>query len=88
VLSATRQKIELINGLSDVNGVLLFPCIARRMMTMHNNPLMELETVRDTIRPEIPFMMGYAGGEISPTQVANGIPTNRFHNFSLVILVV
>ena len=88
MLSVTRQKIEQINDLPDVNGVLLFPCIVRRMMTMRENPLMELEIVKDTIAPGIPFMMGYAGGEISPTLIKNDIPTNRFHNYSLVILVV
>ena len=88
VLSVTRQKIEQINSLSEVNGVLMFPCIARRMMTMRVAPLIELENVRDTIRPDIPFMMGYAGGEISPTLFKDGVPTNRFHNYSLIILAV
>ncbi|MCL2705469.1 MAG: FIST C-terminal domain-containing protein [Spirochaetaceae bacterium] len=88
VLLATRQKIEQLNDLSDVNGALLFSCIGRRMMTIRSNPLMELETVRNTIQAGIPFSMGYASGEISPTRVKNGIPTNRFHNYSLVILVV
>ena len=88
VLTATEQKIKQMNELPDVNGALLFPCIARRMMTMGNNPLMELETVKNTIHPEIPFIMGYAGGEISPTLGRNGIPTNRFHNYSLIILVI
>ena len=88
VLSSTGQKIKQINDLPDVNGVLLFSCIGRRMMTMRDNPLMELETVKETIRPEIPFSIGYAGGEISPILVKNGIPNNRYHNYSLVILVV
>ena len=55
---------------------------------MKVSPLMELETARDTINPDIPFMIGYAGGEICPTLVRNGVPTNRYHNYSLVILVV
>jgi len=88
VLSTTRQKIEQINQLPDVNGALLFPCIVRHMLTMRISPLIELETVKDTINPDIPFMMGYAGGEICPTSIRNGIPTNRFHNYSLVILVI
>ena len=88
VLSVTRQKIEQINSLSGVNGVLMLPCIARRLMTMRVDPLIELKNVRDTIRRDIPFMMCYAGGEIGPTLVKDGIPTNRFHNYSLIILVV
>ena len=88
VLSATRQKIEQINNLSDINGVLLFPCIGRRIMTMRASPLAELEAVNNTIRQGIPFTIGYVDGEVSPTLVKNGIPTNRFHNYSLVILIV
>ena len=88
VLTITRQKIEQLNDLPDVNGALLFPCIIRRMMIMRLNPQMELEIARDTIRPDIPFMMGYACGEVCPTLMKNDIPTNRFHNYSLIILVI
>jgi len=88
VLSITREKIGQINETNDVNGVLLFPCIVRRLMTMRVGPLVELEAVRDAIDPGIPFMMGYSGGEICPTSLKNGVPVNRFHNYSLVILIV
>lgn len=88
VLKTTGEEAALINGMGNVNGAILFPCIVRRMMTMFPNHLAELEIVRDTIHSDIPFMMGYAGGEICPTSVRNGVPTNRFHNYSLVIMVV
>ncbi|MCL2154574.1 MAG: FIST C-terminal domain-containing protein [Leptospirales bacterium] len=89
ILATTRQKLEMINGLPNVNGVLLFPCVVRRAALLGvNKHLMELQNARDMINPEIPFMMGYAGGEICPTSVRDGIPTNRFHNHSLVILVI
>ena len=88
VLTTTRQKIKQLNDLPDVNGVLLFPCIIRRMMIMRDNPQLELEAARDTINPKIPYMMGYACGEICPTLIKNSIPTNRFHNYSLIILVI
>ena len=89
ILATTRQKLEMINGLPDVNGALLFPCVVRRAALLGvNKHLMELQNARDVINPEIPFMMGYAGGEICPTSVRDGVPTNRFHNHSLVILVI
>jgi len=88
VLSTTRKKIELINELPDVNGALLFPCVGRHIMTTGNTPLIELETIKDTMRPGIPFMVSYAGGEICPSLVKDGVPSNRYHNYSLVILVV
>ena len=88
VISITEEKVRQINDKADVNGVLLFSCIVRRIVSMRQNPLMELETVVNAIKPDIPFMMGYAGGEICPTLVKGGVPTNRYHNYSLVILVI
>ncbi|MCL2767903.1 MAG: FIST C-terminal domain-containing protein [Synergistaceae bacterium] len=88
VLKTTRQWIERLNDLSGVNGILLFSCIVRRMMIMCVNPLGELEIARDTISSDIPFMMNYVCGEICPTLVKDEIPTNRFHNYSLVMLII
>ena len=89
ILTTTRQKLEEINKMSGVNGVILFPCVVRRATLLGvNKHLMELRSAREMINPEIPFMMGYAGGEICPTSVKDGVPTNRFHNHSLVILVI
>jgi len=88
VLTTTRKKVEEINRLPDVNGVLLFSCIVRRIVSMRENPLMELETAREAMDADIPFMMGYAGGEICPTDVRDGVPSNRYHNYSLAILVL
>jgi len=88
VLSVTKEKIAEVNEMKEVNGALLFPCTARRLMTMRISPLVELETVRDSIDPSIPFMIGYSGGEICPTSVIDSTPVNRFHNYSLAILVV
>ncbi|MCL2677444.1 MAG: FIST C-terminal domain-containing protein [Clostridiales bacterium] len=89
ILLTTRQKVGEINRLSDVNGVLLFPCAVRRVTLLCvDKSLLELQAAREVINPAIPYMMGYAGGEICPTSVKDGVPTNRFHNYSLVILVV
>jgi len=88
VLSTTRQKVGQVNCVPNVNGILMFPCIVRRMMTLRIDPLAELNIVKDLINTDLPFMMGYVGGEICPTSVRDGIPTNRFHNYSLVILIL
>jgi len=88
VLSATRQKIGQINELNDVNGALIFPCIVRQMMTIGAGSLAELEIIKDIINPDIPFMAGYSGGEVCPTSVKNNVPINRFHNFTLIILIL
>ena len=88
ILSTATQTIEGINDLEGINGVLLFPCIVRRMALFGVDPLGELQAAKDIIRPDVPYMMGYSGGEICPTSIRGGVPTNRFHNYSLVILVI
>ena len=89
MLTKTRQKITEINGMTDVNGVLSFPCAIRRAVLLGaNKPLLEFVTIKEAINPEIPLMVGCAGGEICPTSVRDGVPANRFHNYSLVILIV
>ena len=88
VLSTTQEIIKQIDEFADINGVLLFSCIVRRMVIMRAGNLKELEAVRDTIKPDIPYMIGYAGGELCPTSIISGKPTNRFHNYSLVILII
>jgi len=88
VLSTAKQKVEKINEMTDVNGVLMFSCIVRRIVTMNDNYNEEFENVRDSLRSDIPFMMSCAGGEICPTQFKDGVPTNRYHNYSLIVLVI
>ena len=88
ILSKSKAKIEKINELPDANGALLLSCIARRIVLVGTGDhLTELNIAKDTIK-DIPFMMGYAGGEICPTSIRDGIPFNRFHNNSVVILVI
>ena len=88
ILATTREKVEEVNQLPDINGVLMISCIARRMMTQRIGPMIDLDIAKDALKPEVPFMIGYAGGEVCPTSVRDRIPTNRFHNYSLIILVV
>ena len=89
ILPTTRQKLDQLNQMPDVNGALIFPCMVRRAVLLGSGkPLSELQNARETINPNIPFMMGYAGGEVCPTSVKDGVPTNRYHNYSLVVLVI
>ncbi|MCL2721574.1 MAG: FIST C-terminal domain-containing protein [Treponema sp.] len=88
ILAETLEKVKQVNAMPDVNGVLLFSCIVRRIVTMDNSSNKEFEIVRDSLRPDIPFMIGCAGGEICPTLIKDGIPTDRYHEYSLVILVL
>ena len=88
ILTSTVQRIEDINAMADVNGVLLFSSGCRRMVIICIDSLIELETAHNSLNPAIPFLMGYSGGTMCPTSMKNGVPVNRVHAYSLVMLVV
>lgn len=85
VVSTAIDKIKEINAMAEVHGVLSFSCIIRRMVQGADS-LREAEGFKNQL--EVPFMFGYAGGEICPTSVKNGSAANRFHNYSLVTLII
>ena len=89
IKTTSKRQIEKINSLQDVNGALLFSCTSRRFVLFGvNDDFAELQIANDTIRQDIPFMLGYSGGEICPVIDDSGIINNRFHNYSMAILVV
>ena len=87
VILIANEKLDEALVLPDINGILTFSCIARRMMVMQKDSLRELNIAVDKIG-DIPFMMGYAGGEICPTSVKDGIATNRYHDYTIIIMVI
>jgi len=91
VVSATEAKLRAMKDMPDVNGILLFSCVIRHMLLMYKNPMQEIERATEAIREALgdpPFMMSYSGGEICPTSVKDGVHVNRFHNYSIVGLVI
>ena len=88
IISSTLQRVEDVNNMPDVNGVLFFSSGCRRMVIIGINSLIELESAQNALNSQIPFLMGYSGGTMCPTSVANGLPVNRVHAYSLVVLVI
>jgi len=87
VIIIAREQLEEAKSLPDINGILTFSCIARRMMVMQKDSLRELNVAREIIG-DIPFMMGYAGGEICPTSVKDGVAVNRYHDYSIITMIL
>jgi len=87
VLEETAAKLRSALEMPEVNGILIFSCVVRHMVLMHRNPLEEMELAEE-ILGSTPFMMGYVAGECCPTSEKNGAHVNRFHNYSLVALVL
>ncbi len=87
VVSSAMDTIAKVNESEQINGMLSFSCIIRRM-SLAPDTLRELDSFKANTNADIPFMVGYAGGEICPTSVKGGNATNRFHNYSLITLVI
>ena len=89
ILFTANHTIRQMNKLQNINGAMIFPCAVRHStLASVNTPTLELQTALSEINPQIPFMMGYSGGEICPTSFYDGIPVNRYHSYSLIIMVV
>ena len=87
VISIAQERLEEAASLSEINGILTFSCIARRMMVIQKDSLKELNVAREKVG-NIPFMMGYAGGEICPTSIKNGVATNRYHDYTIITMII
>jgi hypothetical protein len=87
VLTSTAKKLQAISHMPDVNGVLIFSCVTRHLLLMSSDATAELDIAKKTL-DEIPHMMGYVGGEFCPTSENEGVYVNRFHNYTLVALVL
>jgi len=89
ILSTSKYKTEEVNKMPDINGILAFSCVSRLIaLAATGNEFAELQTVRNTINNDIPYLSAYSGGEICPAPAADGSLSNRFHNYSMVILAV
>jgi len=89
IKSTFQNRVEQINASDDVNGVLVFSCVSRRKALLAVfEDLAELHIAKDDIKQDIPFMMGYSGGEFCPVTSVAGTLNNRFHNYSAAILVI
>jgi len=89
ILPVFENVVKNVSKQPDVSGILLFSCVSRRMVLLGTGePFAEQKIALNILNDNVPFMMAYAGGEICPTSIKQGIPTNRFHDMSLVILAI
>jgi hypothetical protein len=82
ILASADEGITRILESGKTNGALFLPCVTRYVMLMpdHNG---ELALAEERMRKsQIPYMVGYSGGEICPVRDENGNLRNCFHNYT------
>lgn len=83
ITETNRALIETVNALPDASLALYIACVVRKY-SFAGDP----ESIVSAARPGLPYMLGYSAGEICPTSVKNGKAANRFHNYTLVAMVL
>ena len=81
VLETTVRTIESILQNENISTLILFSCLARSY-SLGTELMAETETVNKTVTKGIPYIFGYAGGEICP--VRNTAKSNSFHNNTVI----
>ena len=84
VMLTTEQAIEqILQDIEGASGLLIYSCVARSM-ALGAGQFDEMLMLNEKIGSRLPYAMMCSGGEMSPTQVVDGVATNRFHNNAFV----
>ena len=89
IMATTEEGLRLILENNRRSGALFMPCVTRYVMMVPNRNA-ELDLIASRLENEniMPFMVGYAGGELFPVRDENGVLRNRFHNFTFSAYVL
>ena len=82
ILESCENGLQEVLSLPDRQVTLLLPCIDRYIMLAPNQDSECKLVVKKLDNSELPFALGYSGGEICPVPDANGKLRNRFHNYT------
>ncbi|MCL2044171.1 MAG: FIST C-terminal domain-containing protein [Treponema sp.] len=88
IRTTTTDGIDRLLKTNKRDGVLFLPCISRYLM-LAPNQTDEFELINNEMKNGqlMPYMVGYAGGEICPVRDEAGILHNRFHNFTFTACI-
>jgi hypothetical protein len=87
VLGASRKMIEKLNAEQDIQALIMFSCLGRRL-SLHEEPLKELRLVAEVINRNTLYMIAYSAGEICPVYTGARTMENRFHSYTLVACIL
>lgn len=92
ITESCNLGLDDILAIKERDAVLMLPCVSRGVMMVPNQDD-ELRLVKERLTQEnVPFVMGYAGGEICPVYSTgrDGTVTvkNQFHNYTFCACVL
>ncbi|MDR1025440.1 MAG: FIST C-terminal domain-containing protein [Treponema sp.] len=87
IMDTAEATVSQFLGYRDINGILMYPCLTRNMM-LGLNGADEMKKIISLLGDAAPYQICYAGGEICPTENADGKLVNRVHNFTFVACIL
>ncbi|MDR1732011.1 MAG: FIST C-terminal domain-containing protein [Synergistaceae bacterium] len=81
ILETAGESIAKILASGRKEGILMLPCVTRYIMLAPSQGD-EMKLVMEGLGKEIPWFLGYSGGEVCPVRDSGGNLHNRFHNFT------
>ncbi|MCL2500945.1 MAG: FIST C-terminal domain-containing protein [Defluviitaleaceae bacterium] len=88
IIDSCRNGLDELLAYQDGTVTIILPCVTRGVMLVPEQDG-EAKLIRNTLNERgVPFVMGYAGGEISPMIDNEGKSRNRFHNYTFCAVVL
>jgi hypothetical protein len=84
ILSSAAEGIRRLAQSGKQNGALMFPCITRYIMLTPDQDR-EMRYITGSLTNSLPYMLGYAGGEVCPVPDESNTRRNRVHNYTFSI---
>jgi hypothetical protein len=84
ILDTARASLDELLAFDKRHGLLVMPCVTRYIMLAPDQEA-EMELTIEQLNnkaPDLPYYLGYSGGELCPVRAADGKYHNRFHNFT------
>jgi len=86
VMASAGEAMDRVLGCGKRGALMVLPCVSRYMM-LGDNPEDEIDLIAGKVQRGgiMPYMLAYSGGEICPVRDSEGVPRNRFHNFTFSV---
>jgi hypothetical protein len=87
IMATAEESVTRLLECGKRDGALLLPCVSRYVMLAPDRDI-ELKLISERLKDVMPFMAGYAGGEVCPVRDEAGVLRNRFHNYTFSVCVL
>ncbi|MDR1965324.1 MAG: FIST C-terminal domain-containing protein [Synergistaceae bacterium] len=81
IIETAHSSMDALLDGDKRDGMLLLPCVTRYIMLAPKQED-ELKVATEAVGGQIPYMMGYSGGEVCPVPGKDGKYHNHYHNYT------